>query len=196
MVSKQRFSATLLAFVLGIGSLMLAAKPATASSERLWRYGTYLGAVGTGAALLKNRDTWALVGAGATALSYSQWRRSVRRRHEDERRARCYDASPRYSRYRSYRSYRSYGGGGGYGGGGDYYPASYERGYSSYGRGYSSYGRGYSSSYHRRRRASSCYRRPRRSSYRRVTYRTVTYRTVSYSRSGSYGGYRSRGYCR
>jgi hypothetical protein len=91
MRTKQRISATLLAFVLGIGSLTLAAaKPAQASrnSEKLWRYGTYLGTLGTGAALLKNKDTWALVGAGVTALSYSQWKKSVNRRHRAERAAR------------------------------------------------------------------------------------------------------------
>jgi hypothetical protein len=113
MLSKQRLTATLMAFVLGIGGLTLAgAKPAAASSEKLWRYGTYLGALGTGAALLKRKGTWALVGAGVTALSYSQWRRSVRRRHAAERRA-------RYASYQSVRGYRGYS------------SSRYGRGYSS-----------------------------------------------------------------
>src|SRR5689334_6363951 len=132
MLSKQRWTAKLMALVLGIGSLTLAgAKPASASSEKLWKYGTYLGALGTGAALLKNRDTWALVGAGVTALSYSQWKRSVRRRHEAERYA-------RYASYRSVRSYRSY--------------RSYRSASSGYGRACASsrYGRRYVSSRSRR----------------------------------------------
>ena len=136
MLNRQRFTATVMAFVLGIGSLTLVgAKPAAASSEKLWRYGTYLGALGTGAALFKRKGTWALIGAGVTALSYSQWKRSVRRRHDAERRA-------RYASYRSARSYRSYR---------SYSSSRYRRGYSySRGRGYrtvsnyrSHYGRGH-----------------------------------------------------
>lgn len=154
MLSKQRWTAKLMALVLGIGSLTLAgAKPASASSEKLWKYGTYLGALGTGAALLKNRDTWALVGAGVTALSYSQWKKSVRRRHESERRA-------RYVSYRTVRSYRSY--------------RSYRTSSSGYGRGYSSSrcGRGYASSRSRRGYGSSGYHRYRtvRTAYSRSSY--------------------------
>jgi hypothetical protein len=75
-----------------LGCALMAGSPAPAgasrSGERLWRTGTYLGTAGTVAALLSNKDTLALVGAGATYLSYTQWKREVKRRHSEERRAR------------------------------------------------------------------------------------------------------------
>src|SRR5438067_13626780 len=87
-----------LAALFAAGSLCLAvAKPAEArhssSRERAWRIGTYAGAAGTAAALATGHGTWGLIGAGATALSYSQWRREMRRRHQ----------STSYARYRRYR---------------------------------------------------------------------------------------------
>ena len=63
------------------------------SREKAWRIGTYVGSGATIAALAKGKGTWALIGAGATALSYSQWKKEQRRRH------RAYDRAA-YARYR------------------------------------------------------------------------------------------------
>jgi hypothetical protein len=162
MRAKQVVSSVLAAAV-AAGCLMVgAARPAQArGSEDLWRIGTYVGGAATGAALAKGRGTWALVGAGATALSYSQWKRQVRNRH---RRERAYSyGSPGY---RSYRSYRSYDNSGYYGGSPVYSrTAGYRSSRRFYGsrsyrsRSYGSrryYGRSYSRGrrYHRRHR---CY---------------------------------------
>jgi hypothetical protein len=94
MTRKRIFSAVMAA-VLGFGVLsLLAPLPAEAqrrrarvranSRENAWRIGTYAGTAATAAALAKGRGTWALIGAGATLLSYSQWRQEVRRRHRRE----------------------------------------------------------------------------------------------------------------
>ena len=86
---KKRIQAVALAVAVAIAGLTLGAvKPAEAKSngrEKLWRIGTYLGAAGTGVALVKNKDTLALIGAGVTALSYTQWKKEVRNRHKRER---------------------------------------------------------------------------------------------------------------
>jgi hypothetical protein len=99
---KQQIAAAALAAIVGVGGLSLgAARPAEARSgsrENTWRVGTYVGAAATGAALAKGKGTWGLIGAGATALSYSQWKKEVNRRHRRQR-------SARYSR-RYYRRYR------------------------------------------------------------------------------------------
>ena len=93
-----------LAAVVAGGCLSLGAiSPAAArrrsnSSEKAWRIGTYVGAAGTAAALATGKGTLGLIGAGATLLSYSQWRHQVRRRHQD-------DSRYAYNRYR--RSYYS-----------------------------------------------------------------------------------------
>ena len=97
---RTRFTTLGLATVIGIGSLAVATTSVEArrrranSSEKAWRAGTYLGAAGTAAALLTGKGTLGLIGAGATALSYSQWKKQVRRRH---------DRDTSYSSYRRYR---------------------------------------------------------------------------------------------
>jgi hypothetical protein len=68
----------------------------SASKEKLGKIGTLVGAAATGYALSKGKGTWALIGAGATLLSYSQWKKQIGRRHKDERARRA-----AYSRYRS-----------------------------------------------------------------------------------------------
>src|ERR1700712_757805 len=103
MMLKRAVSAVLATAVAAGMFLVGAARPAEAKgSENLWRLGTYLGAAGTGVALAKGRGTWALIGAGATALSYSQWKKSVSRRHRDQRLA-----ASHASRYRNTRYYGS-----------------------------------------------------------------------------------------
>ena len=94
---RLRFYSGALAVLMAVGALGLGvAVPAEARDrEKPWRYGTYAGAAATGYALSKGRGTWALVGAGATLLSYNQWRREMRKRHRRERSMRA---------YRSYRS--------------------------------------------------------------------------------------------
>lgn len=96
---RTRITTLGLATVIGIGSLAAFSGPAEArrrkanSSEKAWKAGTYLGAAGTAAALLTGKGTLGLIGAGATALSYSQWKKQVKKRHRD-------------SSYSSYRRYR------------------------------------------------------------------------------------------
>lgn len=98
---RTRWTTAALATVLGLGSLAAATAPAEArrrkanSKEKAWRAGTYVGAAGTAAALLTGKGTLGLIGAGATALSYSQWKKEVRRRH---------DKNTSYSSYRRYRN--------------------------------------------------------------------------------------------
>lgn len=96
-----RRTAGFLAFVFFVLCLPLGlARPAEArrrrasSAENAWRIGTYVGAAGTAAALATGKGTWALIGAGATLLSYSQWKREMKKRH---RRA-------SYANYRAYRT--------------------------------------------------------------------------------------------
>lgn len=95
---KRQIVTGALAAILAAGSLCLGiAQPAQAASkarEKAWRYSTYAATAGTAAALAKGKGTWALVGAGAGLLSYSQWKREVRDRHEK-------NAS--YSRYAAYK---------------------------------------------------------------------------------------------
>jgi hypothetical protein len=64
------------------------------SRENTWRIGTYAGTGATAYALAHGNLGWGLVGAGATYLSYQQWKKEVRRRHQ-----RDYS----YGRYRRYR---------------------------------------------------------------------------------------------
>lgn len=71
-------AAVMLALSLGIGATPAAAKT---SKEDLWRIATYIGGAGTIYALAKGKDTWALIGGAATLLSYSQWRREMKKRH-------------------------------------------------------------------------------------------------------------------
>lgn len=101
---RTRFTTLGLAAVMGLGSLAVATAPAEArrgksnSKEKLWKTGTYVGAAGTAAALLTGKGTLGLIGAGATALSYSQWKKEVRRRH---------DRDTSYSSYRRYKNQHS-----------------------------------------------------------------------------------------
>jgi hypothetical protein len=64
------------------------------SREKNWRIGTYVGSAATAYALARGKGTWALIGAGATLLSYSQWKKEVKNRHRRE---------GRYSDYQRYR---------------------------------------------------------------------------------------------
>lgn len=95
----RRFLAGTLAVVLSAVTLLVGlAQPAQASRkarEKAWRYSTYAGTAGTAAALAKGKGTWALIGGGATLLSYSQWRNEIRRRHN------------RRGSYADYRRYRA-----------------------------------------------------------------------------------------
>jgi len=90
---KQRIMTGALAAILSVGSLCLGiAQPAQASHskarEKAWRYSTYAGTAGTAAALATGHGTWGLIGAGATLLSYTQWKKEVNRRHEHASKAR------------------------------------------------------------------------------------------------------------
>ncbi len=94
---KQRYMTGILAALMLFGSVAIVS-PAEArrvsSKEKGWRIGTYIAGAGTIAALATGNDTWALVGGGATLLSYTQWRKYARRRRAKEDRA-------------SYRAYRT-----------------------------------------------------------------------------------------
>jgi len=94
---RQRLYAGMLAAVMTVGGLGVAAGPARAESskEKIFRIGTYLGTAGTIAALAKGEGTWALVGGGATLLSYTLWRKEVKKRHERD------DSRRRYQAYRT-----------------------------------------------------------------------------------------------
>lgn len=94
---KTRLFAGGLTAVMLAGALSLApisAVQAGRRNEDLWRIGTYLGSAATIYALAKGEDTWALIGGGATLLSYTQWRNAVKDRHRDRSR-------------RAYRRYRT-----------------------------------------------------------------------------------------
>jgi hypothetical protein len=103
---RKQFLASALAAAVGAGSIITGlAQPAAArnkSRENAWRIGTYAGAAGTAYALSQGKGTWALIGAGATLLSYTQWKKEIQRRHH--RRGSYAD----YQRYRSnwYRHHR------------------------------------------------------------------------------------------
>jgi hypothetical protein len=87
---RRQFIAGLLAFST-LGGIVGTATAARAADEKMWRIGTYLGSAATIYSIAKGEDTWALVGGGATLLSYIQWKRAVKRRHErDSSRARYY----------------------------------------------------------------------------------------------------------
>lgn len=89
---KRQFIAGVLAFST-LGGIVGTATTAHAS-EKAWRVGTYLGSAATIYSIAKGEDTWALVGGGATLLSYLQWKRAVKRRHERDTSRR------RYAQYR------------------------------------------------------------------------------------------------
>ena len=107
---KKRITSAALALVMAVGALTLGlARPAEARDskrEKMWRYGTYAAAAATGAALLKNRDTWALVGAAATYGAYKGWKRETSKRNRRERAYRNYRSYRNYGANRSYRRYR------------------------------------------------------------------------------------------
>lgn len=104
---KTRINAAILTVTLAAGSIAVTAVPAAARSnsrEKAWRIGTYAGTAGTIAALAKGKGTWALIAGGATLLSYSQWRKEMRRRHRREDRAAYYRyRSNYYARHRRHR---------------------------------------------------------------------------------------------
>ena len=107
MFRRRLMSAALAATTL-VGGLTLAVSapvPAAAKKEDLYRAGTYLGSAATIYALSKGKGTWALIGGGATLLSYSQWKKEVGRRHQRDRSARAYQ-NYRSSWFRSHRGKR------------------------------------------------------------------------------------------
>lgn len=95
---RRRAYTAALATLLAVGSLgvvgMAPAQARNSSKENTWRIGTYIAGAGTIAALAKGKGTLALIGGGATLLSYNQWKKEKNRRHE-----RVSEAS--YRRYRS-----------------------------------------------------------------------------------------------
>ena len=95
---RRRVCTAALAALLTMGSLgVVGVAPAQArsnSKENTWRIGTYIAGAGTIAALAKGKGTLALIGGGATLLSYNQWKKEKNRRHQ-----RANEAS-----YRAYRS--------------------------------------------------------------------------------------------
>ena len=100
---KKRLYSGALAAVMSAGVLFGVAAPVHAranSKEKTFRIGTYVGSAATAYALAKGKGTWALIGAGATLLSYSQWKKEIKRRHRRE---------GNWSDYQRYRSnwYRS-----------------------------------------------------------------------------------------
>lgn len=86
-------AAAMLASCLVMGS-PYAATAGPKSREKTYRIGTYIGGAATIAALAKGKGTWALIGGGATLLSYRQWKKAARRRRQNESAA-------------SYRAYRT-----------------------------------------------------------------------------------------
>ena len=90
---KQRIYAGMLAATLAAGALTFGmAAPATAAKEDTYRIGTYLGSAATIYALAKGKGTWALIGGGATLLSYNQWKKEASRRRDRDRSRRAYQA--------------------------------------------------------------------------------------------------------
>ena len=98
---RRRVVTGFLASATVAGSLFAGVAPALARKspanqrEKNWRGATYVGAAGTAYALAKGKGTWALIGAGATLLSYNQWKKEIRRRHQRD------DSRAAYNRYRS-----------------------------------------------------------------------------------------------
>lgn len=64
----------------GAGAAAAGRRRRDSSSERAWRIGTYVLGAGSIAALASGRGTIALIGGGATLLSYTQWRKEMKRR--------------------------------------------------------------------------------------------------------------------
>src|SRR5687767_10347475 len=91
---RRRLCAGTLAAVMLAASLCLGiALPAQAwGKEKTYRLGTYIGSAATIYALTKGKGTWALIGGGATLLSYNQWRKEAKRRRARDRSARAYSA--------------------------------------------------------------------------------------------------------
>jgi hypothetical protein len=91
---RQRACTAALAALLTVGSLgvMAPAQARSNSKENAWRIGTYVAGAGTIAALAKGKGTLALIGGGATLLSYNQWKKEKNRRHQraDEASYRAY----------------------------------------------------------------------------------------------------------
>ena len=90
---RRQFMAGLLAFSTFGG--VVGTATAVRANEKTWRAGTYIGSAATIYALAKGEGTWALVGGGATLLSYLQWKKDVKRRHERD------SSRRRYQQYRT-----------------------------------------------------------------------------------------------
>lgn len=86
-------AAAMLASCLLIGS-PYSAGAGPKSREKTYRIGTYIGGAATIAALAKGKGTWALIGGGATLLSYRQWKKAARRRRQN-------DSAAAYRAYRT-----------------------------------------------------------------------------------------------
>lgn len=90
---KQRTFAGVLATLIAATSLTFGVvRPAAAAKEDTYRIGTYLGSAATIYALAKGKGTWALIGGGATLLSYNQWKKEASRRRQRDRSQRAYRA--------------------------------------------------------------------------------------------------------
>lgn len=90
-MNKRTTSGFLAAVMLATGlSLGMAPAAQAADKEKLYRIGTYIGGAGTIYALARGRGTWALIGGGATLLSYNQWKKEASRRRQRDRSLRAY----------------------------------------------------------------------------------------------------------
>lgn len=90
---RQRTLAGWLAAMFAAGSLTFGVvQPAAAAKEDTYRIGTYIGSAATIYALAKGKGTWALIGGGATLLSYNQWKKEASRRRQRDRSQRAYRA--------------------------------------------------------------------------------------------------------
>lgn len=89
---RRRFYCGVLAALMGAGGVSVALPAAAADKEKLYRTGTYIGSAATIYALTQGKGTWALIGGGATLLSYSQWKKAARNRRSRERSASSYRA--------------------------------------------------------------------------------------------------------
>lgn len=91
---NKRTTSAFMAVVMLVLSLAFAgAMPVSAASksrEKAWRIGTYVGSAATIYALARGKGTLALIGGGATLLSYSQWKKEARNRRRSEADYRAY----------------------------------------------------------------------------------------------------------
>jgi hypothetical protein len=95
MMIRTRLMSAALAVSTLMGALTLSVSaplPAAAKKEDTYRIGTYLGSAATIYALSKGKGTWALIGGGATLLSYNQWKKEASRRRQRDRSQRAYQS--------------------------------------------------------------------------------------------------------